>query len=442
MSESEGKGELTGLARSFHALFSGAAPRPEEIQREDQAAASRAEPRTPSSADTLVLPTLEEAGAAVTTDAADGPTAFEAPEPIDVGTPELARAAATPGVDEPAPTPEAPHQPPEDSAQPVPGPLDLAVEEHLVGVPAAEGEIRTLAAQLTESREIEPLARAVARLTIASGDPPDQKTLALAQELASPVVLGRIVRRIGSERDEERREEYFGMCRALGEDMAVAIRDELGDSTDRLARRIYRDALLSMGGVSRRVVEEMAQDENRFLVRHGVGILGEAGGDRAVELVTAALANPDPGVRREALLALVKLGDQEAGQLVIGLLDDTDQRVRMTAAVAAGELGVERALRGILAMLDGSKDPDEYPPLLRALGQLGDPGAVPSIEKHAVRSLFSKPRTDARIAAYQALSRIGTPHAEELLKKAIHDKEDEVREVVRGIMRARREQSE
>ena len=469
MSESEGKRELVGLARSIDALFSGGAAR-------SGAATPEPDFSTAPSADTLVLPALDVAEAAVEAGPAEPyqpdavvprepESAPEEPEPepqpevqdpapssaetLVLPTLEVAEAEVDAGAAEAreaaevaVPEPKAPAEPAGDDDEPAPGPLDLAVEEHLVGVPTAADQIRTLAAELTETREIEPIARSVARLTIAAGDPPDRATLALATELASPIVLRRLARRIGVERDEQRRAEYFAMCSTLGVDMALAIRDELGGEADRLARRIYREALREMGEVSRGVVEEMAEDENRFLVKHAVVILGETGGGRAVELVTSQLAHPDPGVRWEALLALVKLGDHDAGQLVLALLEDTDQRVRMAAATAAGELKVERALRAVIAMLDGSTDPDEYSTLLRALGRLGDPGAVPSIEKHAVRTLFSKPRTDVRIAAFQALSHLGTPRAEELLKNAIHDKEEDVREVVRRIMRARRDRKE
>jgi hypothetical protein len=59
---------------------------------------------------------------------------------------------------------------------------------------------------------------------------------------------------------------------------------------------------------------------------------------------------------------------------------------------------------------------------------------VNAIEKRAVGSFFSRPPTDVRIAAYQALRRIGTPHAKSLLVQAADDKDPEVRSVVRGLV--------
>ena len=60
-----------------------------------------------------------------------------------------------------------------------------------------------------------------------------------------------------------------------------------------------------------------------------------------------------------------------------------------------------------------------------------------AIEKHAVRELFAKPRTNVRIAAYQALNHIGTPHARRLLNQAVSDKDPEVKRVVKELLHIR-----
>ena len=316
----------------------------------------------------------------------------------------------------------------------VPTPLDLATEEFIAGDGSRAGDVESLAELCLEQRELDPVARAVAAITLAAGDPPDPSMYTVAEAIMSGPVLGRLASHMGRERDEQRRTEYFAVCRTIGADMAVAVRADLADNTDRLARRIHCQALVEMGEPGRAVIEEMAVDENRFLVRNAVSILGDQGGGRAVELCTSALANPDARVRKEALRSLAKLGDPESGQIVVGLLDDPDAEVRMAAAVTAGELRVERALKPLIAMLDATKDPDEALPLIRALGRIADPGAVASIEKHTVPSLFSKPRTDVRIACYRALNEIGTPHARRLLNQAINDKDTTVKSAVKEIL--------
>jgi hypothetical protein len=418
MTDSADTRKLVGLARSIDALF--AEPRPgasSAVLMDDDGAVeggwssgvASSLPELGGASDEAPLPLREFAEAPA--DAPTGMASLEA-DPAPAGEVDSGG-----GVDDFESTP-----------------LDLAVDSYLVGDVARASEIERLAAEMLESREVEPIARSLARLLLAAGEPPDPVIHDLAQSMVSPVVLGRLARRMGAERTEERRQEYFGVCRVLGEDMAVAIRDDLAETTDRFARRVHCDALVAMGEAGRRVIEEMAVDDNRFLVRNAVAILGATGGPRSVELVTSALANPDARVRREALRSLAKLGDAESGMLVVGLLDDPDDDVRIAAAVAAGELRVERAVRPLITGLDAATDPDGVVPLVRALGQIGDPGAVPSLEKHAVRSLFSKPRADVRIAAYRALHAIGTPHARSLVDRAIDDRDAEVKAAVRSMV--------
>jgi len=479
MSESEGKQELTGLARSIDALFT----RPPEaslpsgdvmsvVADLDPPAVGDATLEADAEEATFDAPSVEEwvveeppveespIGESPSEDPAweeaqsedseseepllEGSAAAEPSSDVSVAEPPLAdseleqeeegaapRQEASEGVSQPISAPELAESDDDDAEA---GPLDLAVEAYIGGQLEKADEVVSLANELLENKEVDPIARAVFHLTLAAGSPPDSSVFAVADSIISTVVLGRLAHHMGTERDEQRRQEYYAACRVIGERMAIAIRNHLADSTDRLARRIHYDALIAMGDASRAIIEEMAVDENRFLVRNAVAILGEIGGDRSVELVTSALANPDANARREALLALARLGDEEAGQLVVGLLEDPEPDVRTAAAIAVGELKVERGLRSLISMLEASKDPDECLPLIRALGQLGDPGAVASIGKHAVRSMFSKPPTAVRIASYRALNSIGTPHARRLLNQAVSDKDPDVKAAVKDLL--------
>lgn len=244
----------------------------------------------------------------------------------------------------------------------------------------------------------------------------------------------RVVAELAVERDEERREELFEACERLGLDAARALASALAATEDRFARSVYLDALIHMGVAGLPVVEEMMDDPRWFVVRNGVAVLGEVGGERAVELLTGALARPEPKVRRDALLALAKRGGSDAGQLAYGMLDDPAAMVRAAAATAVGELGVERAVRPLVQMLGHDDDPDVILSALHSLGRLKDPGAVQAIERHAVGSFLRRPPPDVRIAAYRALLHIGTPRARRLLNQAVDDHDRSVRAEVRRLL--------
>lgn len=439
--------ELKGLARSFDALFAAIeaapaedAPEPESPLGVDeyQAAGVITEPdarvdhsapivsEDPADLGEPVFDAWDDIGAAEHDDVLSvlATDALVREEPVfdgldDVGSDSESSGSADAGSED---------------EEFVPTPLDRATAEFIAGDASRAHEIESLAAECVEQRDLDPVARAVAALTLAAGDPVDTEIYSVAESITSPSVLDRLARQISLERDEGKRAEYFTICRTIGANMASAIRADLAESTDRLARKIYCQALVEMGEAGRAVIEDMAVDENRFLVRNAISILGEQGGERAVELCTSALANPDARVRKEALRSLAKLGDLESGPIVVGLLDDPDVDVRLAAIVAAGELRVERALKPLIATLKGTKNPDEALTLIRALGRIADPGAVASIEKHAVTSLFSRPRTDVRITAYRALNEIGTPRARRLLNQALNDKDPAVKAAVKAML--------
>jgi HEAT repeat protein len=146
------------------------------------------------------------------------------------------------------------------------------------------------------------------------------------------------------------------------------------------------------------------------------------------------LAHEDPGVRKETVIALTKVGGEEAGTLLVGMLDDPDPDVREVAAMGVGEMRVLRAMRPLLEMVATEDGEEVLVQVLLALGAMGDPGAVPAIEKKAVGSLFSRPPRPVRIAAYRALAIIDSPHARALVEAAFEDKDVEVRQAVVEIL--------
>jgi hypothetical protein len=312
--------------------------------------------------------------------------------------------------------------------------LKQAVDAYLSGDRDARGRIEEAAASLRDRLALDPLADAVEALVRGAGEPPQPAHIEVASAVINPAVASRIVQRMGRERDEAKRAQYFALCRRLGRVMTNALKGALTGALEPAVRRVYYEAMISMGDASRPVIESMLEDENRFLVRDAVAMLGQIGGPRAVELVTSALADTDPRVRAEALQALAELGDADAGRLTLGFLEDADSNVRLAAAVAAGKLGLQRALRPLLQLLEDEGAPAKRVRLLQALGDLGDPGAVPAIEKYASPPRFSKTSTDVRVAAYRALHRIGTPHARELVRRATNDKDPGVRAALRGLV--------
>ncbi len=295
--------------------------------------------------------------------------------------------------------------------------------------------IAAAAARLRESREQGTVANLVEVLASGSGGgEADPEALELAIRLTSTGVASHFVGRLGSTREEEERERLIRVTSGLGREMALALTDALGEARDRFQRRVFMDALLAQGDLAREMAEKMVEDPRWYVVRNGVALLGELGGEESVSPLTTTLANEDPRVRKETVLALAKVGGEDASALLLGMLDDPDMEVRAKTCWAVGVLKVERAVKPLLRLLEKDGSERVQTQCLEALGRIGDPGAVPLIEKKAVGRLFSKPSKEIRLAAYKALGAIGTPHARDLLLKATRDSDMQVRKVALGLM--------
>jgi HEAT repeat protein len=281
----------------------------------------------------------------------------------------------------------------------------------------------------------EGLADAIEHLVTGWGDDPAPD---LARELVTPAVAAILTARLRKAlHDEARHSQLVSVVAPLGPVMARALVAALEDAEDRRVRRVLMDGLVAAAPGAPQVLVEMLGDHRWFVVRNAVSALGEVGGVTSVEHLTMGLAHEHPRVRREAIMALARIGEDDSAQLILGMLDDPDESVRAATAMALGVLGVERAVRPLLERLDGEELPDVQVEILRALGHIGDPGAVAAIEKRARASRFSRTPAPVRIAAYRALAGIGTPHARAVLDEGLEDREPEVRAAVRGALRER-----
>src|SRR5690606_25898895 len=102
----------------------------------------------------------------------------------------------------------------------------------------------------------------------------------------------RVVAELGAERDDGRREALIGACVRLGPAAAAELAVALAEGDDRGGRRAYLDALVAMGTGGMPVVEGMMDDDRWYVLRNGLAILGEIGGEDALGAIVGALGRP------------------------------------------------------------------------------------------------------------------------------------------------------
>ena len=363
----------------------------------------------------------EEAGEQLLDGEADEPTADE-PDPPDSGA-------------EPLDAPEPPL--PSQSTQGIELADEIRSFLESSGPERAEcaGRIREGARRMVENRETVLVLDLMEILAGSAGaDPGDPEVLELVSSLVTPGLAGLFLSRLGSAREGQERERLIELAPRMGREVAEALVEALGEARDRRQRRSFLDALGKLGPVGTEMAARMVEDSRWYVVRNGVSVLGEIAGEDAVLHLTATLGNDDPRVRKETVSALAKVGGDDASMLLLGMLDDPEAEVRAGTCRALGVLKVQKAVKPLLRILEADSNIDVQVETLQALGQIGDPGAVPLVAKKAAGGVILRRPQEVRIAAFRGLAGIGTPHAKDVLRKAVNDRDPRVRTAVKTLL--------
>ncbi|MCX7839833.1 MAG: HEAT repeat domain-containing protein [Anaerolineae bacterium] len=126
-------------------------------------------------------------------------------------------------------------------------------------------------------------------------------------------------------------------------------------------------------------------DEPLTVRRYAIEALAFRSGDPAVEdLIEWAYHHPDRRMKVSALFAMARHGHQRWDKYILAELHSPDAQIQYEAVRAAGELGITEATETLieLATRKGVRKPLRLLAIY-ALGETGDPRALPVLEKLA-----------------------------------------------------------
>ena len=332
-----------------------------------------------------------------------------------------------------------------DSPEPVGVTLPAGLEDELTVFSRSHGKSKTesgeklqeWATRLRENRDHGALTELVCVLAEGGvGDEADRGAEELAVEITTSTIASLIVARLGVARHESERTRLATVISRIGPEGVDALADALGESRDRAERRAFLDAMVSLGPPALDRAKKMVEDPRWFVVRNGVTVLGELGGDEAIGHLTGTLANEDQRVRRETVQALARIGSSDAEALTLGMLEDPAPGVRSAACRGLGALRSERGIKPLVGRLK-DESVDVQVEAIQALGLIGDPGPVKAIQKLAFGGFFTRPPREVRIAAFRALAAIGTPGALRAVEKGTKDGDEVVRRSAQATLKGR-----
>ncbi|HEX8358799.1 MAG TPA: HEAT repeat domain-containing protein [Longimicrobium sp.] len=244
---------------------------------------------------------------------------------------------------------------------------------------------------------------------------------------ATHAIIDELVLRLGRARSEAERAAHRSTLLHLGAEVVTPLVRELTAATDLSARRAYRDTLVALDAVGVPLMEDMVGDQRWFVVRNIVGILGEIRSADALVHFARTIRHTDARVRRETILALSKHGDAQAVPLLVKALADREASLRAAAALGLGLTRSAAATLPLLKRLGEETDVEAAVEIIRALGRIGDPRAVPVLAARAsAGGFFSRTPVPVRVEAVRALGELGGDRG--LLQRLLKDRSGEVRD--------------
>ncbi len=210
-------------------------------------------------------------------------------------------------------------------------------------------------------------------------------------------------------------------ARRLGD---AAVTAHLGDEPDPIAAARRRgDAAVAGHLGDEPAARSLLCDQDPEVRATALGALVRMGGATPAD-ATAALADPDPLVRRRAC----ELGAALPGADHKGLLADHDDLVVEAACFAVGEVRDLRAVPALVQIASSHTDALCRESAVAALGAIGDLEGLPAI----LAALDDKAQIRRR--AVIALAAIDSPESEAALTRCLKDRDWQVRQAAEDLL--------
>ena len=164
-------------------------------------------------------------------------------------------------------------------------------------------------------------------------------------------------------------------------------------------------------------------DDAENVRREAVMALERIGDVRATEPLIQKLQDPDRTIQEEAITALGRIQDKKAVPALIQTLNNKHIGIRWRAAEALGKIGDPQATEPLIQKLQDAEQTIQEE-AITALGRIRDKKAVPAL----IQALKNR-HVGIKWRAAEALGKIGDPQATEPLIQTLHDPDKTIQEM-------------
>ena len=227
------------------------------------------------------------------------------------------------------------------------------------------------------------------------------------------------------------------LCDTLGPGIVTTLAEVLASERDAKVRRTVRDILVGFGARGQNAVRQLLKSPDWEVRQTAAFLLRQFGGNEGLDELRHLLTDAEPLVQREAMRAMVSVGDERAYQVLAGVLAAGSSRQRAALLLQLTSQRDEQAVplcRYLLSHVDQRTRSDVCIAAIETLGAVGGEDTVASLRDALYRGEWWAPfRTRVlRQTAAQALRRTRIPTAQQVLRDAAARGSWGVRAAARG----------
>jgi HEAT repeat protein len=237
------------------------------------------------------------------------------------------------------------------------------------------------------------------------------------------------------------RESATGLVLGMGKTVVEPLMDALIREGQAGRRKYILTLLRALGEKVVPSVLTRLQDERWYVLRNMVYLLRECGEPRHAEQVRKFAKHPDLRVSMEALRTLLSFGAPEGVPLLKLYVQSQDLETRTQAVRLAGFFKVAETVPLLVEHLERrdvlGNEAVHKVPLVRALGEIGDPRAIASLVKmlKAKSFMFRGAAAELRREIFKNLSNYPPEAREPVLRLGLRQSDPEIRSLCEQLRR-------
>ncbi|MCL5421588.1 MAG: HEAT repeat domain-containing protein [Nitrospirae bacterium] len=229
------------------------------------------------------------------------------------------------------------------------------------------------------------------------------------------------------------REEAVLLCEYYGREVISPLIDALIEEESQAVRRFFLSLIAHFGESAVPEAVKRLGDSRWFVKRNMIFIMSECGGKEALSHIRPYCHHENPKISVEAMKCLLKAGDSYGiSALKDHLKSETKERVEQ-AITLSGSFRVREVIPDLIRLLKkrevSSMDFHEKIPIVRALGQIGDPAALVALRDIlSTKSLLFKGAVEKlREEIYAILKNFPPEDVRDLVEEGMKSRNEQIR---------------